>query len=66
MRKILLTIDNYIPEFFIFTPIIIWVAAYLSKLSVLETAFLRCWWWMFLGVALAEFDVIYSKAKNFL
>jgi hypothetical protein len=66
MKKILRTIDEYIPEFFIFTPIILWVAAYFTNNPTLISYFEEFYWWMFLGIALSEFDIIYSKTKNFL
>lgn len=66
MKKIFTTIEEYIPEFFIFMPMILWVIAFFTDNRIFETAFLQSYWWMFLGIALAEFDIIWKKTKKFL
>ena len=66
MKTILNKILEYIPEFFMFAPIALWIGAYFTKNPTLEDLFLRTWWWMFLGMAFSTIDIATTKSKRFL
>ena len=59
-------IIEYIPEFFIFTPMIVWCAAFFTRNLELELAFLEMHWWMIFGIVLYANNLISEKLKNFL
>jgi len=66
MKNLILKVIEYIPEFFMFAPIVTWIGAYLTNNPVLEDTFLRIWWWMFLGMTFSTIDIAASKSKRFL
>lgn len=59
-------IIEYIPEFFIFTPMIVWCVAFFTHNSVLESAFLEMHWWMIFGIVLYANNIISGRLKKFL
>lgn len=65
-KTVLDKINEYIPEFFIFTPIVLWALAFITGFNFLEDLFMRTYWWMAFGVVLSAFSITASKLKNFL
>lgn len=66
MKNILKNMISYIPEFFIFYPIILWMIAYFTNNHTLTSIFLNCYWWMVFGVVLSANDTLIDRVKNFL
>ena len=62
MKKIL----EYSPDFFILTPVLVWIVAYLSKNPFIEKMFLQMHWWMIFGIVLYTNNILIDRTKNFL
>ena len=65
-KTVLDKINEYIPEFFIFTPIVLWVLAFITGSNFLEDLFMKTYWWMAFGVVVSAFSITTSKLKDFL
>ena len=57
---------SYIPEFFIFTPVVLFVLAFITNNAFITNLFYNTYWWCIFGLVLFTNDFLINKLKYFL